>query len=132
MEKLRIVVVDDVSDSKDLLQMHLEQNKAKVRAVESARGALAAIEDFQPHLVISDIFMPEEDGYWLIKQIKKRNAVSKNYLPAIAVTAAAKKEDRQKLMAAGYDGYLAKPILLEDLNQLINKLVAERLTEQLN
>ena len=132
MKNLRIIVVDDVSDSKDLLQIHLEQNKAKVAAFDSAKTALQAIEDFQPNLIISDVFMPEEDGYWLIEQINQRNSASKNYLPAIAITAAAKNEDRERLMAAGYDGYLAKPIMLEDLNTLIDKLVTRRLIQQSN
>lgn len=123
---LRVIVVDDVLDSKDLLEMYLRQQQAQVRAVDSARNALAAIADFQPDLIVSDIYMPEEDGYWLIQQLKQLDANSANKIPAIAVTAAAKQEDREKLMAAGYDGYLAKPFLLEDLTRLIAEIIAKK------
>ena len=66
--------------------------------------------------------MPEEDGYWLIEQLNRLNRESKTKIPAIALTSSAKQEDREQLTAAGYDGYLAKPFILEDLTKLIVQL----------
>ena len=123
MKNLRVIVVDDVSDSKDLLEMYLKQKKIKVKAVDSAKNALKIIKDFRPDLIISDIYMPEEDGYWLIEQLNRLGATLGKKLPAIAVTAAARDEDREKLMAAGYDDYLSKPFLFEDLNTAIERVM---------
>ena len=123
MKNLRVIVVDDVSDSKDLLEMYLKQKNIKVKAVDSARNALKTIKDFQPDLIISDIYMPEEDGYWLIEQLNQLNASLRKKLPAIAITAAARDEDREKLIAAGYDDYLSKPFLFEDLNTAIERVM---------
>lgn len=123
---LRVIVVDDISDSKDLLEMYLSQKKARVKAVDSAKDALTAIKNFRPNLIISDIYMPEQDGYWLIEQLNSLNTNSENYIPAIAVTAAAREQDREQLIAAGYDGYLAKPFLFEDLTTLIAKVITKK------
>lgn len=130
MEGLKVIVVDDVADSKDLLEMYFQLKKVNVKAVDSAATALELIGDFQPDLIISDVFMPENDGYWLIEQINRLNKSSRSYLPAIAITAAAKIEDRDKLIAAGYDGYLSKPFLFEDLNATIENLIDKRLPQQ--
>ena len=128
MKNLRVIVVDDVSDSKDLLEMYLKQKNIKVKAVDSARNALKTIKDFQPDLIISDIYMPEEDGYWLIEQLNQLNASLRKKLPAIAITAAARDEDREKVIAAGYDDYLSKPFLFEDLNTTIAQVMKKNLS----
>ncbi len=120
---LRVIVIDDVTDCRDLVELYLIQIGAKVKAVNSAKKALDIISDFQPELIISDIYMPKEDGYWLIEQLHRRSQKSKTKIFAIALTAAAKKEDKEQLIAAGYDGYLAKPFLFEDLTKLIAQLV---------
>lgn len=128
IKDLRVIVVDDVSDSKDLLAMYLKQKQARVKAVDSAKDVLKTLEKFTANLVISDIYMPEEDGFWLIKQLR-HHTNSQNYIPAIAVTAAAKQEDRERVIAAGYDGYLAKPFVFEDLTTLIAKVVSSKISQ---
>lgn len=120
---LRVIVVDDVLDSRDIVEMFLNQEKAQVQSVSCAKDALNILEKFQPELIISDIYMPEEDGYWLIKQLKTINQNSTRHIRAIALTAAAREEDRQQLISAGYDGYLTKPFLFEDLIDLIAQIV---------
>lgn len=122
---LRVMVVDDVLDCRDLVELYLMQIEAKVQAVSSAKEALDTIDDFQPELIITDIYMPEEDGYWLIEQLNRLNKDSKIKIPAIALTAAARDEDREQLIAAGYDGYLAKPFIFGDLTKLIIKLTTK-------
>ena len=123
LEGLRVIVVDDVLDCKDLVEMYLMQNKALVRAVDSAKDALKTIDNFQPDLIISDIYMPEEDGYWLIEQVNQLNTNSDDYICAIALTAAATKEEQEALIAAGYDAYLTKPFMFEDLTASISQVI---------
>ena len=122
---LRVMVIDDVTDCRDVVNLYLNQMGAKVEAVASANDALNIINNFRPELIISDIYMPEQDGYWLIEQLNRLNAKSNYKILTIALTAAAKEVDREQLLAAGYDGYLAKPFMFEDLNKLIAKLTME-------
>ena len=122
---LRVMVIDDVTDCRDVVNLYLNQMGAKVKAVASANDALSVINNFQPELIISDIYMPEQDGYWLIEQLNRLNAKSNHKILTIALTAAAKEVDREQLLAAGYDGYLAKPFMFEDLNKLIARLIIE-------
>ena len=122
---LKIIVVDDVADSRELVEMYLKLCNAKVITVERAKDVLGLVENFKPDVVISDIYMPEEDGYWLIDRINAINQQSK-IIKTIALIAAAREEDRKKLMRAGYDGYLAKPFILEDLTVLINELTTKK------
>ena len=122
---LRVMVIDDVTDCRDVVNLYLNQMGAKVKAVASANDALSVISNFQPELIISDIYMPEQDGYWLIEQLNRLNAKSNHKILTIALTAAAKEVDKEQLLAAGYDGYLAKPFMFEDLNKLIARLIIE-------
>ena len=123
---LRVLVIDDVIDSKELVEMYLKLHDAKVMAVDRAKDAFRLLTSFQPELIISDIYMPEKDGYWLIEELNKINQQSRNRILTIALTVAAKKEDRQKLIEAGYDGYLAKPFFFEDLTALVVKLLGQK------
>lgn len=121
IEGLRVTVVDDNKDARDLVELYLKFLNADVKPVSSAEKALETIESFQPHIVISDICMPEKDGYWSSEQLRK---AALPYIRAIALTVAAREEDRERLLLAGYDAYLAKPFLFEDLNGLITQLMA--------
>lgn len=120
---LRVMVIDDVPDCRDVVELYLMQLKVEVQAASSPKEALKIMKHFKPELVISDIYMPDLDGYWLIEELKKLNRESETKVKAIALTAAAKESERVKLLAAGYDGYLAKPFIFEDLNRLITKLI---------
>lgn len=124
IEGLSVIVVDDVVDSRELVEMYLKLCNAKVVTLDRAKDVLKLIENFKPDLIVSDIYMPEENGYWLIDRLNSINQQSKNRIKTIALTAAATEKDREKLMKAGYDGYLAKPFILEDLCTLIVKLIS--------
>lgn len=128
---LRVLVVDDDKDSRDLLLFYLEQLGAKVKQVANAKAAIEELTLFKPEIILSDIFMPKENGLWLINQLRTLEKTSHNHLPAIAITAAAQTNDREKILAAGYDGYLSKPFLLENLATLIAKLVNSTKEKQL-
>jgi two-component system OmpR family response regulator len=123
---LSVIVVDDVADSRELVEMYLKLCNAEVIAVDRARNAFELVKSFRPDIIVSDIYMPEENGYWLIDRINAINQQSKNSIKTIALTAAAREEDRKNLIEAGYDGYLAKPFILEDLTALINKLITNK------
>ena len=126
IEGLSVIVVDDVVDSRELVEMYLKSCNAKVVTLDRAKDVLKLIENFRPDLIVSDIYMPEENGYWLINRLNSINQQSKNRIKTIALTAAAREKDREKLIEAGYDGYLAKPFILEDLSTLMVKLISQK------
>jgi len=105
-----VLVVDDDEDTLELLKAALTQRGANVTAVSSADQCLEAIEAFRPHVLISDIAMPDHDGYDLIRRVIGLNLQPP--IPSIAITAYAQDEDRERALAAGYNHYLAKPVEL--------------------
>jgi PAS domain S-box-containing protein len=105
-----VLIVDDDRDTLELLSAALSYRNAKVTAVSSVTEAIEAIKNSRPDVVISDIAMPGQDGYELIKRIIALNVAPR--IPAIAITAYAKEEDRERALAAGYQRYLAKPVEL--------------------
>jgi PAS domain S-box-containing protein len=107
---LNVLIVDDDEDTLELLSAALVQRSANVISCSSARAALESIKTTRPDVLISDIAMPGEDGYQLIERVRGLNLHPP--LPAIAITAYAKDEDKQRALAAGYNRYLAKPVEL--------------------
>ncbi|MBW4468444.1 MAG: response regulator [Pegethrix bostrychoides GSE-TBD4-15B] len=107
---LQILIVDDEPDTLEYLTFLLEQSGAKITAVRSAQAALESIQQVQPDLLISDIGMPDQDGYMLLDQLRSFTAEQGSQIPAIALTAYAREEDSQRAKAAGFQKHLAKPI----------------------
>ena len=103
------------SSFRGLLTRVLTSAEARVCEAEDVPAALAALESFQPDLVVSDIGIPGEDGYDLIQQIRARGFDAAR-LPAIALTAYARTEDRERALQAGYQRHLSKPL---DVGQLV-------------
>ncbi|BAU63417.1 multi-sensor hybrid histidine kinase [Stanieria sp. NIES-3757] len=118
---IKVLVVDDEKDSQDLLAFIFEQQGAKVTKVSSANEALTAIMRSTPDLLISDIGMPEIDGYMLMHQL--RQIPQGKDLIAIALTAYAGESDQQQALAAGYQAHLPKPINLTQLIKIITQLM---------
>jgi PAS domain S-box-containing protein len=112
---LRVVVVDDEPDARDLLKVILENCGAETRVLESARQAFDAIRAEPPDLLLSDIGLPGEDGYWLIRQVRALGANAGGETPAIALTAYASEQDRARALAAGFHEHFAKPVEPEAL-----------------
>jgi CheY-like chemotaxis protein/two-component sensor histidine kinase len=110
LEALRVVVVDDEADARELCTAILEQYGARVTAVASASEALDVIQQSQPDVLVSDIGMPQEDGYSLIARIRDLQAEQGGQIPAIALTAYARESDRTKVLLAGFQQHLGKPI----------------------
>ena len=115
LDGLRILVVDDESDTRELLRQGLEYCGAKVRVAASAAEALQALTGSYPDILISDIGMPQVDGYELIRQIRQRPKEHGGKVPAIALTAYTRTEDRLQAMRAGYDMHVPKPVELAEL-----------------
>ena len=120
---LRVLVVDDETDARELLTVVLSYQGAEVLALSSAAEVLENLATFNPDLLISDIGMPGVDGYSLIEQIRALPASQGGQIPAIALTAYAREEDRQHAFSSGYQQHTIKPIDPEQLIQAIQAIV---------
>ncbi|UBF28922.1 response regulator [Kovacikia minuta CCNUW1] len=117
---IQVLVVDDEADTLELMSFALQQFGATTIAVNSANKALEELSHAKPDVLISDISMPEQDGYMLIHQVRERETESQAPLPAIALTAHTREEDQKKVLSAGFQAHLAKPI---DMNLLAEAIV---------
>ncbi|PIG91131.1 ATP-binding protein [Gloeocapsopsis sp. IPPAS B-1203] len=120
---LRILIVDDEADIRDYVTTVLEEYGAQVQETASVDAALIAIEKSPPDILVSDIGMPQQDGYSLIQKIRTLTPERGRNIPAIALTAYARDEDRQRALAAGFQLYATKPIEPVKLVVAIAKLV---------
>jgi PAS domain S-box-containing protein len=123
LQGIKILVVDDILDTREFLVFVLELEGARVQAVESAEMAISVMNDWQPDVLVSDIGMPELDGYSLIRTLRSRSPQEGGTLPAIAVTAYAGERDREAILAAGFDAHIPKPVEPLDLAQAIARLL---------
>jgi CheY-like chemotaxis protein/two-component sensor histidine kinase len=110
-----VLVVDDDADARELVRIVLETAGAKVTLSESASEALALMERDRFDVMIADIGMPSQDGYWLIRAVRAMPAERGGRIRAIAVTAYAATRDRDRALQAGFDRHLAKPFDLDEL-----------------
>ncbi|MUH00148.1 PAS domain-containing protein [Scytonema sp. UIC 10036] len=119
---LRILVVDDEADMRELIYTILEQTGAEIKVAASAHEALEVFTLFKPDLLIGDIGMPEIDGYELIRQVRSLPSEQGGGIPAIALTAYAGEGDRHKALATGFQKHIAKPVEPEELIEAILSL----------
>ena len=129
LDHVRILVVDDESDTRDLLKAALGECGAEVVTVSSASEAFELIRSAPPDVLISDIGMPLEDGYQLIGRIRALPAATGGRVPAIALTAYARLEDRLKALRSGYQMHVPKPVELAELVAVVLSLVHRRSLE---
>jgi CheY-like chemotaxis protein len=120
---VRALVVDDDGETRELLAAMLEQQGARVTAVGSAREALEIIRRDPLDVLLSDVHMPDESGYALIKSVRALAGTPGGSLPAVAVTAYGGEEERQRLLAAGFERYVPKPVDPETLAATVAELV---------
>jgi PAS domain S-box-containing protein len=123
LDGVRVLVVDDEPDTRELLKVGLENCGAEVTVAASVADALRAIERAAPDVLISDIGMPDEDGYDLIRQVRRSAAKDGGRVPAIALTAYARVEDRLKALRSGYHMHVPKPVELAELITVVDSLV---------
>ncbi len=119
---VRVLIVDDDTDARDLFTRVLEQCDARVRAVPSARMALAALEAWRPDVLVSDVGMAEESGYVLMRKIRRLAPEVGGAIPALAVTAYAGEEHVKLALAAGFHAHRAKPIEPAELALAVGEL----------
>ncbi|MBE9201290.1 MULTISPECIES: PAS domain S-box protein [unclassified Nodularia (in: cyanobacteria)] len=133
-EDVIILVVDDEPDTRELIRVVLEECQAEVITAASARQALEILEDNQVDILISDIGMPEEDGYQFIQKVRTLGSETSKNIPAAALTAYARPEDCQHALLSGYQIHIAKPIEPSELIAVVSnltKLIPKRQEVQL-
>jgi hypothetical protein len=114
--------VDDEADSREFIVALLEQCGAQVTAVASAREAIEAVSQVKADVLVSDIGMPEEDGYSLIRKVRTLSAEQGGKIPAVALTAYARAEDRTRAIAEGFQMHIPKPVEPAELATVVASL----------
>jgi CheY-like chemotaxis protein/two-component sensor histidine kinase len=123
LSQLRILVVDDEADMRELLVAILSEYGAQVRVAASAAEALTVLDQFKPDVLISDIGMPDVDGYMLMRQLRQLLPQQGGRIPAIALTAYAGELNQQQALEAGFQRHIAKPVEPYELVKTIAALV---------
>lgn len=126
---IKVLIVEDDPDSREVLQLFLEQNGAETRAAETAKTAMAMLTDESaplPDVLISDLAMPEEDGYSLVSRIRQLPPDKGGKVPALALSAFASAESRQRAFEAGFHRYLTKPF---EPDSIVDQILALRGSE---
>jgi CheY-like chemotaxis protein len=124
LDDVRILLVDDEPEMLDILDQYLRDCGARVTVAHSARTALAAVMLEPPDILISDIGMPGEDGYWLIRAVRGLPCDRGGSIPAIAMTGDVVTNSRERVLEAGFDEVCGKPFDLEAFAHLVARLVA--------
>lgn len=120
LANVRVLVVDDDPSSRQLLVTILSHCRAEVRTAANGAEALALLQNWRPDVIVSDIEMPEMDGIELIQSLRKRNNLAR--IPAAALTAYTRLEDRLRALSAGFQMYLAKPVEPTELLRVVASL----------
>ena len=124
LDGLKVLVVDDQADERELFKTIFQRHGAQVQAVSSARDAFDAVRSWQPHVIVSDIGMPDIDGYGLIRMVRSLGPDEGGQTPAVAVTAYARMEDKIRALTAGFQGYVAKPVNPKQLVEAASNAVS--------
>jgi signal transduction histidine kinase/ActR/RegA family two-component response regulator len=119
---VRVLVVDDEEDARELLRTTFEAYGATVETVSSAAAAMTAFQRATPDVLVSDIGMPLQDGYTLIRRVRARSPGDGGLVPAVALTAYAAPADRLAALAAGYQAHIAKPFEPSEMASLVDRL----------
>jgi CheY-like chemotaxis protein len=115
IDRLRVLVVDDERDAREMLTALLESRGALVRGAGSAEEALEQVERWHPDAIVADIGMPGTDGYAMLSELRSRPPDRGGTIPAVALTAYARTQDRERALRAGFQAHLSKPVNPEDL-----------------
>jgi CheY-like chemotaxis protein len=117
-----VLLVDDHDDTLRGLALSLRASGAEVTPVSSAREALRAMPEVRPHVLVSDLAMPEQDGYDLISEVRRLSPEAGGSVPAVAVSAYASYDDRVRALRAGYHDHVPKPVEIGHLVATIARL----------
>ena len=122
LDGLKVLLVDDEAEARQIISTVITRTGAEVKACQSAHEALVKLSEWKPDVILSDIAMPEEDGYTFIKQVRSLPRDKGGDTPAAALTAYARDIDRRQALAAGYQMHIAKPIGASQLVTMIARL----------
>jgi DNA-binding response OmpR family regulator len=125
LANVRILVVEDELDALDLITIDLTAHGAKVQGASSAAEALELLRAEQFDLMISDIGMADTDGYNLIRQVRRQKGEQGEHIPAIALTAYARTQDRIRALDAGYNSHVAKPVDIKEIVTVVKCLLGK-------
>ena len=123
LDGLRIIIVEDDLGVREALLEMLTHTGAEVKAAPSAAAAMEVLKEFSPDVMVIDISMPGEDGYSLLRRIRKQVAAGGKIIPAIALTALASDKDRGEAFASGFQMHLAKPIDIDILTGALQEII---------
>jgi CheY-like chemotaxis protein len=122
LEGVKVLVVDDEADARQLIKRVLSQCNALVMTADGAAEGLKMLRSERPDILVSDIGMPQMDGYDFMRQVRSLPVQEGGKTPAIALTAFARSEDRTRAMLAGYQVHIAKPIEPQELLATVGSL----------
>ncbi|MEJ0037254.1 MAG: response regulator [Gammaproteobacteria bacterium] len=122
---VRVLVVEDDIETRDMLSAILERAGFSYRVATRASEALSVLDDWQPDVIVSDIGMPDMDGYAFVRQLRARTAEQGGHIPALALSAFARAEDRELALRSGYQAHVAKPVEPADLVKAIATLTGQ-------
>jgi len=125
LEGLRLLVVDDQESMPQMVALAMKQYGVEIKGANSAVEALAVLTNWKPDVLVSDIMMPDEDGHWLIKQVRALKPKEGGLIPAIAITGGYDAQERKRLLSAGYNVCLPKPVHPPDIIKVIRSLQEE-------
>jgi PAS domain S-box-containing protein len=127
---VKVLVVEDNTDTRDFIALVLEQCGAEVTAVGSTKEAMECLKQCSPHVLVSDIGMPGEDGYSLIRQVRAFEQQQGGKIPAVALTAYTRPEDRMEALSAGFQIHIPKPIEPPELVKVVSQLVERQVSAE--
>jgi signal transduction histidine kinase/ActR/RegA family two-component response regulator len=122
LDGVRALLVEDDPDARSLMEMLMREEGADVRAVSTSREALVALQEWGPDVLVSDIGLPDEDGYQLLSKVRSLPIERGGSVPAIALTAFASAQDNRRAMMAGYQVHMPKPFEPERLLRIVAEL----------
>ncbi len=126
LDGVRVLLVEDDADAREVIEVLLEVDGAQVTSVGSVREALDVLDTMRADVIVSDVGMPGEDGYTLIRRVRARGAEHGGGIPVVALTGYVNPEDRARLFALGFQAHLRKPVDSDELVAAIAPLVASR------
>jgi CheY-like chemotaxis protein len=124
LDGVRILLVEDTDDTRELLAFALEHCAAVVTSASSAAEALEAFQRDRPQILVTDLAMPYHDGYWLLREVRALAPAAA--IPAVALTAFTERYSRDQVLAAGFDAFIAKPIDPTDLCRALRQVLYAR------
>ncbi|MFY9555061.1 MAG: response regulator [Blastocatellia bacterium] len=128
---VRVLVVDDQQDTIDLLTAVFRQSGADVESATSVAEALLTLQEWEPDVLVSDIGMPGEDGYQLVRKMRALEPEQGRHIPAVALTAHARTEDRLRALSAGFEMHVPKPVDPAEIVMVVASLTRHKTGERL-